>query len=102
MYGERDRVVKLRVSTDELDPWTAAATKRDAAARERYGTWIRAEGISGLIRAAVETAMKNGHVAGRGHKARPRRRARRGHKARSRRVATKTRSSTRRRRTRAH
>src|SRR5258707_11035593 len=91
MYGDRDRIVKLRVTTDELTKWTAAAKKRDAGSRNERAWWPgmyrRAEGLSGFIRAAVETAIKNGHVGGRGHKARaaaPGARRRRGHKTGSR------------------
>jgi hypothetical protein len=56
-YGNRSCVVKLRVSNDQLARWTAAATARDARARKNGHRWDRGEGLSGLVRAAVEVAL---------------------------------------------
>ncbi len=59
MYGDRDRVVKLRVTSDELTKWTAAATRRDERRRvSGVYDYPPSTGLSGLIRAAVETAIK--------------------------------------------
>ncbi len=48
-------VVKLRVSEADRARWTAAAAGRDARARKNGG---RDRGLSGLVRAAVKTAIK--------------------------------------------
>jgi len=83
-YSTRARMVKLRVTDDELARWTTAAKHRDVDVqqRKRAGDWWtggRAEGLSGLVRAAVEQLIapprKPGHKSG-SRKAPPARRKR--------------------------